>query len=132
LRINMENRLWRENTIGLAQAIFQDWLNQLTQQANLAKVQLAVAAQDGEAGGGKDQTGAESTFGLWKVSAKLAFDFNPQSFYPLLTRIAMHEKKVVIESLTIRSAPSPRAELLLVAYYLKPVSIVPPQIVSKK
>lgn len=131
LRINMENRLWRENTIGLAQATFHDWLNQLGQQANLAKVQLAVAAQEGEAGGGKDQSGADSTFGLWKVSAKLSFDFNPQSFYPLLTSMATHEKKLVMESLTIRSAPSPRADLLLVAYYLKPTSIVPAQSAPK-
>lgn len=131
LRINMESRLWRENTIGLAQATFQDWLNQLTQQANLAKAQLAVAAQEGEGIGGKDQAGAESTFGLWKVSAKLSFDFNPQSFYPLLTRIATHEKKLVMESLTIRSTPSPRVELLLVAYYLKPGSDVPAEVTTE-
>ncbi len=114
-RFSMESRLWRETTIGLAQATINDWLAQLTQQASLTKVQLAVAAQE-EDGGGK---GALAAADLWKVSAKLAFDFNPQSFYPLLNRITTNEKKIVVESLVIHSSPSPKAELLLVAYFRK-------------
>lgn len=58
--------------------------------------------------------------GLWKVSARVAFDFHPQSFYPLLGRIAGSEKAIVVESLTIRSASNPRAEARLVAYFQKP------------
>lgn len=122
LQLNLESRLWRENTIGLAQATFHDWLSQSVQQANLTKVQLTVAAQDGENIDGKDKSGSDNTSNLWKVSAKLAFDFNPQSFYPFLTRLTAHDKTVTIESLVIRGTPSPKAELILVAYFLKPAS----------
>lgn len=130
LQINLESRLWRENTIGLAQATLHDWLNQLAQQAKLTKVQLLVAAQDNESAGGKepassDGSGTRIASDLWKVSAKLAFDFNPQGFYPLLTRISTHEKKVVVEALVIRSAPTPKAELMLVAYFHKPAPGAP-------
>jgi len=120
LQLGMESRLWRENTIGLAQATFHDWLSLSAQQANLTKVQLAVAAQDGENIDGKDKSGSDNTSNLWKVSAKLSFDFSPQSLYPFLTRIVAHDKKVAIESLIIRGTPSPKAELILVAYFLKP------------
>ncbi|OIR06760.1 hypothetical protein GALL_110080 [mine drainage metagenome] len=124
LQLNLENRLWREGTIGLAQATFHDWLYQSAQQASLGNVQLLVAAQDdeseGSGGKGSADGGTRSASDLWRVSAKLSFDFNPQSFYPLLARIASHEKRVSIESLTIRSTPTPKAELLLVAYFLKP------------
>lgn len=125
MQLNLENRLWRESTIGLAQATFHDWLSQLTQQADIAKAQLVVAAQDEESTGGKDAASADNSGtlaapGLWKVSAKLAFDFNPQSFYPLLTQLTTQEKKVIIESLVIHSTPTPKAELVLVAYFQKP------------
>ena len=131
LQVNLESRLWRESTIGLAQATFHDWLYQLAQQASLGNVQLQVAAQDdgsGSDGSGRKGTadgGARIASDLWRVSAKLSFDFNPQSFYPLLARISGHEKKVSVESLVIRSMPTPKAELLLVAYFLKPPSIAP-------
>lgn len=130
LQLNLETRLWRENTIGLAQATFHDWLSQQTQQANLGKAQLVVAAKDDEGSTATDKTGTDgggtrAESNLWKVSAKLTFDFNPQSFYPWLTRITMNEKKIAVESLTIRSTPSPKADVLLVAYYLKPAPDVP-------
>jgi len=130
LQLNLESRLWREDTIGLAQATFHDWLSQLAQQANLTKVQLVVAAQDIESAGRKDSassdgSGTRIASDLWKLSAKLNFDFNPQSFYPLLTRISTHEKKVAVELLAIRSTPTPKAELMLVAYFRKPTPGVP-------
>lgn len=129
LRLNLESRLWREDTIGLAQAKFQDWLNLAVQQANLPKAVLTVAAQEeaGVADKGSDSPGKSASplpAELWKVSAKLAFDFNPQILYPFLARLATHEKQVSVESLTIRGAPVTRAEIMLVAYFQKPK---PPQ-----
>ena len=126
LRLSQENRLWREGTIGLAQASFQDWLSQTVQQANLPKaVVQKVAAQEETQGRGENDT----SFGtyesplpaeLWKVSAKLFFDFNPDTFYPFLDRIATHEKWIFVESLVIRGEPIPRVEINLVAYFQKP------------
>ena len=127
LQLNLESRLWRESTIGLAEATFHDWLYQLAQQASLGNVQLQIVAQDDVSGQkGTANGGARIASGLWRVSAKLSFDFNPQSFYPLLARISSHEKKVSVESLVIRSMPTPKAELLLVAYFLRP----PPSVAS--
>lgn len=125
MQVDLENRLWRENTIGLAQASFHDWLSLQAQKSNMTKVQLTVAKQDDDGGDGKDlsgksDSGASAKTGLWKISARIAFDFNPQSFYPWLSQFTLNEKKVVVESLTIRSMPVPKAELLLVAYFSKP------------
>lgn len=114
LRLDLEGRLWREATIGLAQASFQDWLNQTVQQAGLLKPNISVAAQ--ETADGAD-SGAPA---LWKVSAKLGFDFSPKSFYPFLAKLATHEKRVMVESLAIRGAPVPRVELVVVALFQKP------------
>lgn len=121
LQTLLEKNLWRENSIGLAQATFNDWLAQLAQQASLSKVQLSVAAQNEESAAGKDTTSGDSSGAgrLWKVSAKFAFDFNPQTFYPLLVKITSNDKQVLVESLVIHGLPSPKAELLLVAYFLK-------------
>jgi hypothetical protein len=124
LQLKLENRLWREATIGLAQATMNDWLTAVTQQASLGKVQLAVAAQDDDVGSGKAGSNENGSAGgqsdLWKVSARLSFDFNPQTFYPLLNRIATNDKRIAIESLVIRSTPTPKAEMSLVAYFIKP------------
>ena len=136
LQLNLESRLWQENTIGLAQATFHDWLNQFAQQSNLTKVQLVVAAQDNESTVGKESARSDSgetrpSSDLWKVSAKLSFDFNPQSFYPLLKRILTNEKKVAIESLVIRSTPTPKVELMLVAYFRKQTPRAPAELARK-
>ncbi len=125
MQVNLENQLWRENTLGLAQATFHDWLALQTQKAGFTKIQMTVAKQDEEEGGAKDLAGsdnsaAQTKAGLWKISAKLAFDFNPQSFYPWLTQLSSNDRKVIVESLAIRSLPAPKAELLLVAYFSKP------------
>lgn len=122
----MENRLWRQFTIGLAQASFQDWLKQTAEQVHLDKALVTVAVQDDYNTDKQDAAMAEETAQpiyaepLWKVSAKIIFDFNPKSFYPFLERLATHEKGIIVESLIVRGAPVPRVELGLVAYFHKP------------
>lgn len=126
-RLELEGHLWRESTIGLAQASFQDWLTQVAQQVNLPKSALSVAAHEettaDTAASESPATGGVNTQAqLWKVNAKLMFDFEQKSFYPLLLRLADHDKWVFIDSLVIRGAPAPRVELGLVAYFRKPIS----------
>ncbi len=125
----LEKRLWQEATIGLAQASMNDWLGQTAQQSGLGKVQLQVAAQEEglgvKAGANGREAGSVAGSDLWKVTAKLVFDFSPQSFYALLGRLAANEKKIMVESLAIRSSPSPKAELMLVAYFRKSASGTP-------
>lgn len=108
-------KLWREQTQGLAQAAFQDWLAQALQQAAVSKPQLTVAVQDGP----RPPEAHGELANLWKVSARVVFDFDPKTFHPFMLKLASHENTVVIESLNIRSTPSPRAEMTLVAYFAK-------------
>lgn len=121
LKLNEEGRLWRASTAGLAQAAFQDWLRQTAQQADVAKMQISVgAAEDAPASyPAATAAGAATSSGLWKVSAKLSLDFNPKTFYPLMSRIARHDKQVVVESLNVRGAPTLKLDLMLVAYFQK-------------
>ena len=119
--VERENRLWREATIGLAQATFQDWLNQAAQQSNLARATVTVAAQ--EESQIEKNSGIKTTPGVnadsWKVSAKVSFDFTPKALYAMLGRIENHEKQIIVEALVVRGPPTPRAEIVLVAYFQK-------------
>jgi hypothetical protein len=124
LQLQMENRLWRESTLGLAQASFQDWLNQAVRQSNLSRPAVTVAAQE-ESALEKNTSGANDagpSSDLWKVSAKLSFDFTPKNLYALMGRLASHDKQIVVETLVIRGAPAPRAEMMLVAHFQKPAA----------
>lgn len=132
MQLDLESRLWKENTLGLAQATFHDWLNQTLQQGNIAKAQVAVAAHEEDGKPEKDGDGAGADSASWKVTAKLAFDFYPQSFYPLLAKLAGNERRVVVESLAIRGAPAPRAELVLVAYFRKPMADEASEVAAEK
>lgn len=124
MQLRLENRLWRESTIGLAQAGFQDWLNQTVQQAGLIRSVVTVAVQE-ESAAEKNTSGARETdlnSDLWKVSAKLSFDFTAKSLYALMGHLAEHDKQIVVETLVIRGAPVSRVEMMLVAYFQKPAA----------
>ena len=122
LQLELESRLWREGTIGLAQATFQDWLNQAVQQSNLTRAVVTVAAQEESTSKNNNTAKTESGLNrdLWKVSAKVAFDFAPKGLYALIGRLEGNDKQIIVESLVVRSTPSPRADMVLVAYFQKP------------
>lgn len=128
MQVELEGRMWRESTIGLAQAALQDWLNQVVQQSALPRPFLTVSAQEeaaAEAPSPALSDTASAVADAWKVSAKLSFDFAPQNFYTLMEKLVGNDKQIVVESLTIRGAPVPRAEMVLVAYFQKPVATLP-------
>lgn len=112
---SLAGRLWHEPTQGLAQAAFQDWLVLALQQATIVKPQLTVVAQEGP----KPQGGSKGNDDIWKVNARVAFDFDPRTFTQLVDKLASHEKWIVLEALNVRSSPPPRAEMTLVAYFSK-------------
>ena len=123
LQLSAEGRLWRATTAGLAQAALQDWLNQAAQQAGLNKAQIVVGTAEDVLVADKSAAAAAphaAGSGLWKVSAKLAFDFHPKSLYALMQRVAEHDKQIVVEALNVRGAPAPKADAVLVAYFHKP------------
>lgn len=120
-----ENRLWQAGTIGLAQATFQDWLTQLAQQSGLTRPVITVAAQDDNAAEKANSTKAEvgGNADIWRVSAKVGFEFTTKDLYTLMGRLESHDKQIIVESLVIRSMPTPRAEMVLVAPFQKPAAV---------
>ena len=112
---SLANRLWHEPTQGLAQAAFQDWLVQALQQTAIVKPQLTVVAQEGPKSQGTSKTDDE----IWKVSARVTFDFDPRTFTQFIDKLANHDKWVVLETLNVRGSPSAKTEMTLVAYFTK-------------
>ena len=118
LQAEMEGRLWRGATLGLARASFQDSLNQQMRQAGVTRPSVSMGSTDEESRSEGMQTGI--TDDLWKVKAKLVFDFNPVSFNKLFVQLANHPHHVVVESLHVTKEPVPRVEAVLLAYFQKP------------
>ena len=125
LLLEMESRMWREGTIGLAQATFQDWLNQAALQSGLARTVINVAARDENTLDKNATITTQSNLDSesWKVSAKVGFDFAPRGFYAFMERLEGHDKQIIVETLIVRGPPLSRAEMVLVAYFRKPVAL---------
>ncbi len=115
MQAEMESALWRGDTLGLARASFQDWLNQQVQRAAALRPVISMGTAN------EEQTGVQAAGidDLWKVNAKLVFDFNPESLNKLLAQMIGHTHHVVIESLHITKEPIPRVEILASAYFQK-------------
>lgn len=111
-KVELEGRLWRSGTPGLAQAAFQDWLTQNLKRAEVGRPDVTMVP---DAGGGKAGEGTD----LWKIKAKLAFDFSPRSFESLMGQLVNHERQIVIEQLIVRRESLPRVEAVLVAPFQK-------------
>jgi hypothetical protein len=117
LQAEMESALWRGDTLGLARASFQDWLNQQMRRAAVSRPAISMGSGNEEATG--EQARAAGIDDLWKVSAKLVFDFNPESLNKLLGQMMVHTHHVAIESLRITKEPVPRVEIVASAYFQK-------------
>lgn len=117
LQANMESALWRGDTLGLARASFQDWLNQQMQQAAVSRPVISLGTGSEEAT--SDQAQAGGVDDLWKVTAKVVFDFAPESFNKLLALLEGHTQHVAIESLHITKEPVARVEIMASAYFQK-------------
>lgn len=118
LQAKMESALWRGDTLGLARASFQDWLNQQTQRAAVTRPVISMGTGIEEATG--EQANVAAIDDLWKIRAKLVFDFNPESLNKLLGQMSRHTHHVAIESLRVTKEPVPRVELVASAYFQKP------------
>lgn len=112
-RFKLEDRLWQAPTQALAQAQFRDWVNQTLQRAGLQKATLTLIDVDETKGN------AVSESNSWKVHLKADFDLNPKTFYGWLGVIKTYDRLIVLDSAKIRTQPSPRAEIHLVAHFLK-------------
>lgn len=115
LQAEMESTLWRGDTLGLARASFQDWLNQQMQRAAVSRPIISMGTANEEAIG--ERARSADIDDLWKVRAKLVFDFNPESLNKLLRQMIANTHHVAIESLHITKEPIPRVELVASAYF---------------
>jgi hypothetical protein len=124
MQVELESRLWQNSTQGLAQAAFQDWLTQATIRASLGRPAITMLAVEekndaGAAAGGEANKALPTAAQLWKVRAKVEFDFTPTGLMNLLKTIIMNPQQVVVEALNIRKEPVPRVNMLLVANFQK-------------
>ena len=123
-QVALESGLWRGDTLGLSRAALQDWLAQQLKQAQASRPLITLAAQDDAALGasnpGNDAAAAELEASLWKVKAKLTFDFTAESLDTLLGKLATPALRTTIESLRVLREPVPRVEMVVVAYFQKP------------
>lgn len=131
--VQLEGRLWQAPTAGLAQAALQDWLNTALMQAKATKTQVTVTVIDEIARTGVDgntpaslSTASATTDGtpatpsdLWKIKAKVGFDFTAPSLLEFLNRIENHDKQIVLISLNVRKDPPSHVELELLTYFQK-------------
>lgn len=117
LQAAMESTLWRGDTLGLARASFQDWLNEQVRLAAVSRPVISIGSGNEEASG--DQAHAAGINDLWKVKANVVFDFNPEALYKLLGQMAKNTHHVAIESLRITKEPNPRVEMVASAYFQK-------------
>lgn len=128
LAVQLESRLWQAPTAGLAQAALQDWLNATLLQSQATKPQITVTVID-EISMGGDSTpttppavadGAPTTPpDLWKIKAKVGFDFTPASLQAFLSRIENHDKQIIVDALNVRKEPLSHVEVELLTYFQK-------------
>lgn len=114
LQADMESKLWRGDTLGLARATLQDWLNQKLQQLAATHVTVTMLAPNEVR---NEEQAADASLELWKVGAKLVFDFNPDTLNKLLAELEQGPHILVVESLHITKEPIPRVELTVQAYF---------------
>jgi hypothetical protein len=127
LQTSAESRLWRGETLGLARAAFQDYLNNESRLAGVSRVSVTMGSA--EEPGGTENSSVKVNDDLWRVKAKIVFDFNSASFTKLLTQFYSQPRGVVIESLRAMREPTPRVEAVVVAYFQKPQT--PPETAKK-
>lgn len=120
MAMQLEGRLWQAPTSGLAQAAFQDWLNAAMIKAGVARPQITVTVLDEAGTNNQNQdSGTPPPSDLWKIKAKLSFDFSPATLLDFMGRIEGNEKQIITGALNVRKEPAPRVEMELFSYFQK-------------
>jgi len=122
MAVQLEGRLWQAPTSGLAQAAFQDWLNAAMAKAGVTRPQITVTVIDEAVASAPNQSegsGVTTPADLWKIKAKLGFDFSAPALLDFLNRIENHEKQIIVATLNLRKEPVPHVEMELYGYFQK-------------
>jgi len=130
----LETLLWREGSVGLSQASFEERVSQSLAQAGVAlRSSIRTSAAT-------DGTGIAGQLGLIELRARVQTDFRAATFYPWLGAVSRQKydkaSTMFVESLVIRGASfgqTATADLELVGYAIKasggaanPAAINPP------
>jgi hypothetical protein len=137
LAVQLESRLWQAPTAGLAQAGLQDWLNAALTQAKVTRPQVSVtiideitSTNDSAIPNSAPAIDGATPPDLWKVKAKVGFDFNQITLFDFLNRLQTHDKLLVIDSLSIRKEPLAHVEIDVFAYFQKQSLTDKPSVVA--
>jgi len=109
LRNQLEAQLWQAETKGLAQAVFQKWVNaQLTKIKIEGRINLKV----------KPAVEVKLINHLWQVTADLTANVEPHKLIALIAAVTKHPQLTVIERLNIQKIKDKtRFSLLITAYF---------------
>lgn len=108
-RNELEGRLWRIETEGLARAEFQDWVLSTARKAGIGRPSATSQRTDGE---------GTATSGYRAINVSLSGDFSPDTLQALLGAIANEKRLIIINSMRIQRQPLPRIDMVLTAYGL--------------
>ena len=128
LTVQLEAKVWQATTAGLAQAALQDALNTITLKAGVVRSQINVTVVEDTAPSistpnqAKAATDAGLPEGLWKVKAKIAFDFSAPTLLDFLSQIETAPKQMVVGTLGVNKDVPNRVDVELYAYFQKPTS----------
>jgi hypothetical protein len=132
LAVQLEGKLWKAATAGLAQAAFQDALSAALLKAAATRPQVSVTVMDDAAATSPAaaQTAANTSAGntppdLWKVKAKVGFDFSATSLLALLNQLDANPTQIIIGSLGVNKDQPNHVDLEVYAYFQKPTSTAP-------
>lgn len=112
-------RVWREESEGHIQAVFQDWLRVLAEQQRLKtrEVTVTLLAPTASGDGAKSPAPAGLPPEMRIVRARMVMDFQPQAFAGLVASLMANEHWVWVERLSVRNWGAPQAELELGALF---------------
>lgn len=120
MAMQLDGRLWQAPTSGLAQAAFQDWLNATMVKVAVTRPQIIVTVLDDAGANNQNQDpGTAIPSDLWKIKAKLSFDFSQATLLDFMGRIEGNEKQIITGALNVRKEPAPRVEMELFGYFQK-------------
>jgi hypothetical protein len=93
-KLELENRLWRAESRGLAQAEFQSWFTRKLHALKLDQLQVDTEVA------GETPEGS----GLWQVAAEVKGSLSRRQLVDLLKTLELHENLIRIEHLQLKRA----------------------------
>lgn len=106
--VHIEDRLWRADSRGLAQAMVQNWIDDIMRQQGTDNVRIQVERpQD-----------LNRMDGVWRVSATVESVVETDGIPGLLRAIETHDRLVTVEQLNLINTSRARLTLGLSAYFL--------------